>query len=126
MVVTGPQHGSVEEGETIQRIKEDLPNTVGTDGVTIRSENWGGMTASDNCFKIDVDFTPILKGLKDDLWPSRHRGYVLKGALHIRSKDGVEEVIREGKCGLRLPAIRAGLKKTPKYWSSAHTQKWKS
>lgn len=42
------------------------------------------------------DFTPILKGLPDDLCQCPHWGYILSGSLTIRYKDGREETMRAG------------------------------
>ena len=38
----------------------------------------------------------FLKGLPDDLCQCPHWGYVLKGTLHLRYKDGREEIARVG------------------------------
>jgi hypothetical protein len=43
-----------------------------------------------------ADFTPVLKGLVDDLCSCPHWGYITKGAIHLKYKDGHEEVARAG------------------------------
>ena len=76
--------------------KENLPVTLALPGVTIRSAPWHGMAALYVTLAAGSDFTPVLKGLPDDLCQCPHWGYVLKGTLHLRYKDGREEVARPG------------------------------
>ena len=74
--------------------KENLPVTLELPGVTIRSTPWNGMAALYVKLAAGSDFTPVLKGLPDDLCQCPHWGYVLKGTLHLRYKDGREEIAR--------------------------------
>lgn len=56
----------------------------------------GGYTVGFETFVEDVDMTPRLKGLPDDLCQTPHWGYVLHGKLTYKSKDR-EETITEGE-----------------------------
>jgi hypothetical protein len=76
--------------------KENLPIKLELPGVTIRSTPWNGMAALYVQLAKGSDFTPVLKGLPDDLCQCPHWGYVLKGTLHLRYKDGREEIARVG------------------------------
>lgn len=62
----------------------------------------GGYTVGFETFTEDVDMTPRLKGLPDDLCPSPHWGYVVKGKLTYKVGDR-EEVI-EGSEAFYVPA----------------------
>jgi hypothetical protein len=83
--------------EKMREARDDLPLTLEAPGVTVRTAQWGGMTASFNTLAKGTDFTPILKGLKDDMCQCPHWGYVLTGALHLRYTDGQEEVAKAGE-----------------------------
>jgi hypothetical protein len=50
----------------------------------------GGYTADFLTFREDVDHTPMLKGLPDDMCQCPHWGYVLKGRLTFRFADHEE------------------------------------
>ena len=52
----------------------------------------GGYTVGFETFAEDVDMTPRLKGLPDDLCQSPHWGYVVKGKLVYRMGDRDEEI----------------------------------
>jgi hypothetical protein len=56
----------------------------------------GGYTVGFETFDEDVDLTPRLKGLPDDLCQSPHWGYVVKGRLTYKSDDR-EETIAGGE-----------------------------
>jgi hypothetical protein len=74
----------------------NLPVVFEVPGVTIRSTNWNGMAALYVRLCAGADFTPVLKGLADDLCSCPHWGYITKGAIHLKYKDGNEEVARAG------------------------------
>ncbi len=74
---------------------DTLPETMAAPGVSLRSAVWGGMTCNYNQFAAGIDFTPLLKGLPDDLCPCPHWGYVLKGRIRVRYADR-EEVLVAG------------------------------
>ena len=73
-----------------------LPVVFEVPGVTIRSTNWNGMAALSVRLSAGADFTPVLKGLADDLCSCPHWGYVTKGAIHLKYTDGSEEIARAG------------------------------
>jgi uncharacterized RmlC-like cupin family protein len=87
--------------------KQELPLSLEAPGVTIRSANWSGMTALYVHMDPGADFTPVLKGLPDDLCSCPHWGYVLKGELRLRYKDGREEVARPGELWYTPPGHTA-------------------
>lgn len=76
---------------------DDLPVTMDQPGMKGQMIEWGGMNVNRMQLEKDVDVTPMLKGLPDDLCPCPHWGYILKGTFHIRYKDNREEVIRAGE-----------------------------
>lgn len=77
--------------------KENLPVVMDITGVKSQLSKWGDMNAVRMQLAKGVDFTPMLKGLPDDLCQCPHWGYILKGALHVRYSDGREEVIKAGQ-----------------------------
>jgi hypothetical protein len=56
-----------------------------------------GYTVSIVEFRQDIDSTPMLKGLPDDLCQCPHWGYVQQGSITVRYADGTEEVTSEGE-----------------------------
>lgn len=58
------------------------------DGFCSRIVEWGGMIVSYETFPKGVDATPLFKGLPDDMCQSPHWGYLLKGRVRIKRKDG--------------------------------------
>ena len=58
------------------------------EGFRSRLTEWGGMIVSYETFPKGVDATPLFKGLPDDMCQSQHWGYLLKGRVRIRRKDG--------------------------------------
>jgi len=90
-------HKSAVRKETrVVHAKQELPIVLQAPGVTIRSTNWNGMAALYVHMDAGADFTPVLKGLPGDLCSCPHWGYVLKGGLRLKYKDGHEEVARPG------------------------------
>ncbi len=63
--------------------------------VTDRSDEIEGYSVNFTTFHVDMDQTPVLKGLPDDQCQCPHWGYVIKGRLTIRSGDR-EEVFEAG------------------------------
>jgi len=76
---------------------EDLPVLMDVPGVKTQLGKWGEMNVSRMQFAKGVDFTPMLKGLPDDLCQCPHWGYILKGVMHVRYSDNHEEVIDAGQ-----------------------------
>ena len=98
--------------------KNELPVVFEVPGVTIRSTNWNGMAALYVRLSAGADFTPVLKGLADNLCSCPHWGYTTKGAIHLKYKDGHEEVARAGDRGTRRLDIRPGATRTANSSSS--------
>jgi len=77
--------------------KEDIPVIMQTPDTIMRTKNgFGGMTIAFNEFPKGTDFSPLLKGLKNDSCHCPHYGYVLAGALRMKYDDGKEEVLSAG------------------------------
>jgi len=55
-----------------------------------RHEDVDGFTVNFVSFRVDVDASPLLKGLPDDRCTCPHWGYVLKGRLTYRFADHEE------------------------------------
>ncbi len=68
----------------------------------------GGMTIGYNELKGPLDFTPLLKGLPNDLCNTPHWGYVIDGSMKIINADGKEETINAGEI-YYLPALHTGV-----------------
>ncbi len=80
------------EGQT-HIAKENFPK----DKIINMVNGWGGMTVAINELKAGTDFTPILKGLKDDLCQVPHWGYLEKGKIRVINKEGQTEQIVSGE-----------------------------
>lgn len=80
------------EGET-HISKDNFPK-----GNIINMVNgWGGMTVAINEPKAGTDFTPILKGLKDDLCQVPHWGYLEKGKIRVVNSDKNTKTVLVGE-----------------------------
>ncbi len=75
--------------------KAELPVTYEQDGVIFRETVFGAMHVEIDTFEREFDFTPLLKGLPDDMDPAPHWGYVFRGAFRFQYKDR-EEVFTAG------------------------------
>ncbi len=58
---------------------------------------WGGLLVEYIDCAEKLDLRPMLEGLRDDLCPCPHWGYMLQGATYLKYQDGTEEVISEGE-----------------------------
>ena len=87
--------------------KDNLPLLLDAPGATLRSVRGGEMTVDYAKCAAGTDFTPVLKGLEDDMCQCPHWGYVLKGALHLRYTDGREETVRAGEVWYAAPGHTA-------------------
>ena len=77
--------------------REDVPVAIEGGGVELRMhEVGGGMTTAFVRLPKGADLGPALKGLPDDLCQCPHWGYLLKGRLKMRTKQG-EEVYEAGQ-----------------------------
>ena len=68
-----------------------------------RHDDIDGYTINFVSFGVDVDATPLLKGLPGDACPCPHWGYVLKGRLTYRFADH-EETFKAGDAFYLRPA----------------------
>jgi len=75
--------------------KAELPVTYEGGGIVFRETAWGAMHVEIDTFDREFDFTPLLKGLPDDMDPAPHWGYVFKGSVRF-TYEGREEVFHAG------------------------------
>jgi hypothetical protein len=76
------------------------------DGIETRGATWGDLLVRHVDLPAGVDFTPLFKGLPDDLCQCPHWGQVIRGAITVRYADGTEETTGAGEVY---------------YWPSGHT-----
>lgn len=77
--------------------KEAIPVTMEAPGTIMRGlPGYGGMTVAFNEIPAGTDFSPLLKGLKNDSCQCPHWGYVLEGELLLKYDDGLEEILAAG------------------------------
>lgn len=81
----------------MREVKERLPVTMKAGLANMQSAAWGEMRSAYMRMGEGVDFTPMLKGLPEDLCQVPHWGYVLEGKIHVRYTDGSEETIEAGQ-----------------------------
>ncbi|MCY1720282.1 hypothetical protein OU798_08000 [Prolixibacteraceae bacterium Z1-6] len=78
--------------------KEDITVVKETPGMILRKqEGFGGHTIAYHELPKGTDFTPLLKGLTNDLCHCPHWGYLFEGSMQIIYHDGSEEVISAGE-----------------------------
>src|SRR5438094_2651151 len=79
------------------KVSKDSATQGGEFGpVTDRSDEIEGYSVNFTTFHVDMDHTPLLKGLPDDQCQCPHWGYVFKGTLTFRFGDR-EEVYGAGE-----------------------------
>ncbi|WP_407553167.1 hypothetical protein QOM21_24355 [Streptomyces sp. Pv4-95] len=77
--------------------RNDTPVMIEGDGVELRTREIGGdMSVAFVRLPRGADMGPALKGLTDDLCQCPHWGYLLKGRLKMRTRDG-ERVYEAGQ-----------------------------
>jgi hypothetical protein len=75
------------------KVSSDTATGGGDFGMVLdQSETLDGYTINFLTFRQDIDHTPLLQGLPDDMCQSHHWGYVLKGRLTFRFADHEETV----------------------------------
>ncbi len=95
---------------------EKMPVTLQVAGITWRIlDGWGGMSVAHVDLPAGSDFTPLLKGLPNDLCPCPHWGYVLKGSIHWSYPDGTEEVVKAGAVFYAPPGHTGWVKEDSAY-----------
>ena len=62
----------------------DVPLEMKVDGIETRGMACGGVTIRHLDLPAGVDFTPLFKGLSDDLCQCPHWGYVTAGSITLR------------------------------------------
>ncbi len=77
--------------------KEDMPVALDLPGAKFRVSEWDDMAVAYVELDAGADATPLLEGLPNDKCDSPHWGYMLKGAIHLKYKDGSEEVCKAGE-----------------------------
>jgi len=78
---------------TIHISKDDFPK----DNPVNLLQGWGDMVVAINEPPAGTDYTPLLKGQKDDLCQVSHWGYLEKGKLKVIHTDGSESEIGAGE-----------------------------
>ncbi|MCA1726320.1 MAG: hypothetical protein LC722_01285 [Actinobacteria bacterium] len=73
-----------------------MPVTLADDHVDIRTTEAGEMTIGYFRLKEGTDLSPALVGLPGDLCQCPHWGYLLKGRLMMKTKDG-DQVFEAGR-----------------------------
>jgi hypothetical protein len=75
---------------------ENLPTMFRRGESSLRGVEWGGMMVLLYTIPAGTDMKPLMASMPDDLCQCPHWGYVLKGRLRIRHKDG-EQVVTSGE-----------------------------
>jgi hypothetical protein len=75
----------------------DIPVEMQVDEIETRGITWGDVTVRHIDLPAGVDFTPLFKGLPDDLCQCAHWGYVTDGSITVRFADGTEETTHAGE-----------------------------
>ncbi|MFF7244827.1 hypothetical protein ACFZBU_13120 [Embleya sp. NPDC008237] len=71
--------------------RDDTPVAIQGDGVELRTRDvGGGMSVAFVRLPQGTDMGPGLEGLPDDMCQCAHWGYLLKGRLRMRTKDGAD------------------------------------
>lgn len=80
--------------------------TQENDDFVFRETVWGAMHVEIDTFHTELDVTPFLKGLPDDMDPTEHWGYIFKGSMRVKYKDR-EEVFNAGDVFYAAPGHTA-------------------
>jgi hypothetical protein len=77
--------------------RQNTPIAIEGDGVELRMQEIGGdMTVSFVHLPAGADLSPALVGMPGDLCPCPHWGYLQKGRMVMRTKDG-DDVYQAGQ-----------------------------
>lgn len=96
--------------------KSDIPVTMEGPGTTMRTlSGFGNMDANYHHLPKGTDFTPLLKGLKNDSCHCPHYGYILKGRTKVIYDNGSEEIIEAGDL-FYLPPGHTAITETDVEW----------
>jgi len=81
----------------MNKSKDNLPTNIDKGGVNIKGIDWGPLNVAHIQFPKGANAEPLLKGMPDNLCQVPHWGYVLKGSINVRYKDGSEEKVSKGE-----------------------------
>ncbi len=84
----------------------EIPLEMKVDAIETRGAEWGDQLVRHVDLPAGVDFTPLFKGLPNDMCQCPHWGYVLSGSIRLRFADGTEETSSAGEAF---------------YWPGGHT-----
>jgi hypothetical protein len=95
--------------------KEAIPVTMEGPGTIMRGlPGLGGMTVAFNEIPAGTDFSPLLKGLKNDSCQCPHWGYIVEGELLLKYDNGTEETLVTGDVFYMPPGHTGIVKKNCK------------
>lgn len=77
--------------------KEDLPDAISVEGVSLKGTEFGPMSAAHGQMAKGTDLAPVLEGLPGDKCQVPHWGYVIEGAIEVLYQDGSRETVRSGE-----------------------------
>jgi hypothetical protein len=75
----------------------NIPLEMKVDKIETRGATWGDVTVRHIDLPAGVDFTPLFKGLPNDLCQCPHWGLVTEGSIILRYSDGTVETTRAGE-----------------------------
>jgi hypothetical protein len=75
----------------------DLTTRIDYEGVCFKAGDFGEMNIAHVHLPAGADAGPLLEGMPQDLCPCPHWGYVVKGSVHVKYRDGHEETVRAGE-----------------------------
>ena len=75
--------------------REDMPVAYWIGEAESRLIDWGDMTVAFQRFPAGLDSASLFEELPDGHCPCHHWGYVFKGRMRFRTKDG-EEIVEAG------------------------------
>lgn len=96
--------------------KEDIPVVMEAPNMIMRSlAGLGDMTVVYHELPKGTDFTPLLKGLKNNSCHCAHWGYVFSGIFRFIYDDGTEESFEDGEVFYAHPGHTAIVDKDVKF-----------
>ena len=97
MIGASPGSAGNERGFHMHATITDVPIELQVDGIETRGVKCGEITIRHIDLPAGVDFTPLFRGLPDDLCQCPHGGHVMDGSITVRYADGTEETTRAGE-----------------------------
>ena len=97
MIEASPGSAGNERGFHMHATITDVPIELQVDGIETRGVTCGDVTIRHIDLPAGVDFTPLFRGLPDDLCQCPHWGHVMDGSITVRYADGTEETTRAGE-----------------------------